>query len=115
MSSCVQKPLQRSTVELRHLRYFLAVFEELHFGRAAARLYMAQPPLSKAIQQLESELGVQLLRRTSRGVVPTDAGHAFAEGALAVLAQVDAAVAEARRTGSVSTLRIGCTPDVAVH
>src|SRR4051812_22908772 len=73
-------------VELRLLRYYLAVVEERHFGRAAGRLFMAQPPLSRAIRKLEDELNVQLLLRTTRAVVPTEAGVVFADEARKVLA-----------------------------
>jgi DNA-binding transcriptional LysR family regulator len=98
-------------IELRHLRYFLAVSEELHFGRAAERLFMAQPPLSQAIRKLEEELGVQLLDRTSRQVNLTEAGGVFAERARKVVASFEVAVAEARRTGGgVLSLRIGFPP-----
>ena len=98
-------------IGLRHFRYFLAVMEELHFGRAADRLRIAQPPLSQAILKLESELGVQLLHRTTRVVTPTEAGRVLAQEARKTLASFDLAVAEARRAGGAgSTLRIGCVP-----
>jgi DNA-binding transcriptional LysR family regulator len=103
-------------IEVRHLRYFLAVFEELHFGRAAEALHMAQPPLSQAIRKLEDNLGVQLLERTSRVVSPTEAGRAFAEQARRVLASLDLAVVEARRAGALETdLRIGWVHDLPLE
>jgi len=97
-------------MELRHLRYFRAVAEEKHFGRAAERLHMAQPPLSQQIKQLESELGVRLLRRTTRRVDLTPAGEAYLVRVRAILRAVDAAGDEAKRIGSglEGRLVIGC-------
>jgi DNA-binding transcriptional LysR family regulator len=83
------------TLETRELRYFVAVAEELHFGRAAERLGMAQPPLSRAIQQLERRLGVCLLERNRRGVALTGAGEVLLHEGRAAL---DATTAAARRT-----------------
>src|SRR3982751_3633280 len=85
--------------ELRHLRYFVAVAEELHFGRAAQRLRMAQPPLSQQIRQLEAMIGTPLLLRTSRSVVLTPAGEAYLERCRRVLATVSDDVHEAGRIG----------------
>jgi DNA-binding transcriptional LysR family regulator len=112
----VTSPDQKPAIELRHLRYFLAVYEELHFGRAAVRLHMAQPPLSQAIRKLEDALGIKLFDRTSRSVNPTDAGHALAEGARKVFASFDLALASARTAGEATLrLRIGCVPELPIQ
>ena len=83
------------TLETRELRYFVTVAEELHFGRAAERLGIAQPPLSRAIRQLERRLGVTLLERNRRGVTLTGAGQVLLDEGRAIL---DATAAAARRT-----------------
>jgi DNA-binding transcriptional LysR family regulator len=99
-------------MELRHLRYFVAVAEELHFSRAAEQLHIAQPAVSEQIRKLEAELGVRLLNRTKRTVALTDAGTALLAEARRVLQQVEAArlaIEEIRDRGA-SRLRIGYTP-----
>ncbi|MGW7550153.1 LysR family transcriptional regulator [Streptomyces sp. WAC 06725] len=87
------------TLETRELKYFLAVAEELHFGRAAERLGMAQPPLSRAIQQLERRLGVRLLERNRRGVCLTGAGEVLLDEGRAALDAITAAARRTRRAG----------------
>jgi DNA-binding transcriptional LysR family regulator len=98
-------------MELRHLRYFLAVAEELSFTRAARRLRIGQPPLSLQIKALEVELGLLLFERTKRRVALTAAGERFLVSTRQILAEAEHAVAEARRAarGEIGELRIGFT------
>jgi DNA-binding transcriptional LysR family regulator len=98
-------------VELRHLRYFVAVAEERHFGRAAERLHIAQPPLSQQIRRLEAELGTPLLHRTTRRVELSPAGEVLLPRAREILAAVDAATHDAQRAarGEYGSLAIGFT------
>jgi DNA-binding transcriptional LysR family regulator len=100
-------------MELRHLRYFVAVAEELHFRRAAERLHVAQPAVSEQVRKLEQELGVQLLNRTHRSVSLTDAGTAMLEESRRVLRQADVAQQAAREAAHRSghRLRIGTPHD----
>ncbi|TAG47143.1 MAG: LysR family transcriptional regulator [Oscillatoriales cyanobacterium] len=102
-------------MELRHLRYFIAVAEELNFTRAAERLHMAQPPLSQQIQHLEAELGFQLFRRTKRTVVLTEAGQVFFEEAQKILLQVDRAIQLGKQTsrGELGQLTVGFVSSAA--
>ena len=96
-------------MELRHLRYFVAIAEERSFTRAAERLWVAQPGLSTQIRRLESELGVQLFERHTRGVDLTDAGELFLERARTALAAADAARSTGHdlEEGLVGSVRLG--------
>lgn len=96
-------------MELRHLRYFITVAEELHFSRAAERLHIAQPPLSQQIRSLEEELGIQLFKRTKRRVQLTDAGQVFLAEARQVLTQLEQAIKAAQRAsrGEIGRLAVG--------
>lgn len=98
-------------MELRHLRYFLAVGEEQHYGRAARRLRVAQPALSRQIQDLEEEIGFQLFERLPRGVKLSAAGQLFLGDARRILQDVNEAAARAARVarGQSGTLRVGFT------
>lgn len=98
-------------MELRHLRYFIAVADELSFSRAAERLHIAQPPLSQQIKSLEVELGVQLFNRNRRPLQLTEAGHFFAEEARSTLDKVDQAIRKTQRVsqGELDCLSVGFT------
>ncbi len=100
-------------LELRRVRYFVAVAEELHFRRAAERLHLAQPALSQQVRKLELELGVELLHRTKRGVALTPPGAAFLEEGRRLLRQADEAarVAQQARSGTLGNLRVGHLAD----
>ncbi|ETK35010.1 LysR family transcriptional regulator [Microbispora sp. ATCC PTA-5024] len=100
-------------LEVRQLRYFVVVAEELHFGRAAARLGMAQPPLSRTIRDLERQLGVTLFERTTRQVRLTGAGEVLLRDARTALEAITAAAHRARHAGSTSPrLRIALKADI---
>ncbi len=105
------------TIELRHLRYFMAVAEELHFGRAAERLHMAQPPLSQQIRQLEEEIGFQLFYRTKRSVALTEAGTVFLQECQRLFRQLDQAIQAGRQVsrGEMGQLVIGFVSSAAYN
>jgi DNA-binding transcriptional LysR family regulator len=105
------------TMELRHLRYIIAVAEEGHITRAAERLDMQQPPLSRAIRAIEQELNLQLFRRKPRGVELTDAGRTFFDGARAILANLHNTVETTRRAarGEEGRISVGYTSAAAFH
>ena len=104
-------------MELRHLRYFITVAEELNFSKAALKLYTAQPSLSQQIKDLEQDVGVQLLYRTKRKVELTEEGAVFLEQARLTLAQADKAVAMARQVlhAKQQTLSVGFMPIVEIE
>ncbi len=102
-------------MELRHLRYFIAVADELSFSRAAERLRIAQPPLSQQIQALETELGVKLFDRKKRPLQLTLAGQAFVEEARTMLAQLEQAVSKTQRIhqGNLGHLTVSFSSSLA--
>src|SRR5437773_2366998 len=104
-------------MELRHLRYFVAVGEDQHYGRAAQRLRVAQPALTRQIQDLEEEIGFKLFDRLPRGVKISAAGKIFLEDARRILQEVNEATIRAGRVarGQVGTLRIGFTESSSWH
>src|SRR5690242_8001652 len=96
-------------MELRHLRYFVAVAEELHFTRAAEKLGIKQPPLSQQIRQLEQEMGTSLFRRLTRGVELTESGAVLLDDARRILEQVERAKTgvQSRARGETGRVRVG--------
>ncbi|MFE1792443.1 LysR substrate-binding domain-containing protein [Streptomyces sp. NPDC059525] len=100
-------------MELRTLRYFVAVAEELHFGRAAARLHISQPPLSRAVQRLERDVGAVLLVRSASGVVLTPAGAVLLDEARALLERVERARVRVAAAAGAGTLTVGMLTDQA--
>src|ERR1700742_5393030 len=99
-------------MELRHFRYFVAVAEMENVSRAALKLHVSQPALSRQIRDLEDEIGFCLLERTAKSVRLTDAGHAFLDDARALLKNADDVVAKARAAASAGTteLHVGYSP-----
>ncbi len=104
-------------MELRHLRYFTAVAEEQNITRAAARLHVSQPPLSRQIRDLEDELGVKLFRRTAKSIELTEAGKIFLTEARAVLLRTDQAVQAVRAVANAARgqVRVGYAPSLTVE
>ena len=100
-------------MDLRSLRYFVAVAEERHFGRAAARLHMTQPPLSRAIKQLETDVGALLMHRSAAGVTLTPAGTTLYDEARALLEHAEHARARVAATAGTATFTIGTLADSA--
>lgn len=100
-------------MDMRELRYFVAVAEELHFGRAAARLHMTQPPLSRAIKHLETDLGHVLLHRSPAGVALTPAGASLYDEARTLLAQAEQARARVAAAAGPATITVGTLADSA--
>src|SRR4051812_2593771 len=109
--------MMRSTMELRHLRYFIAVADVLNFTKAAARLRVAQPSLSRQIQSLEDEIGVDLLKRSPRGVILTAEGKLFLDEALLVIARIDESVIKVRALarGEYGELHVGYAASPSVE
>ncbi|MEH1831381.1 MAG: LysR family transcriptional regulator [Nostoc sp.] len=104
-------------MELRHLRYFVTLAEELHFGRAAERLHIAQPPLSQQIRQLERELGFELFHRTKRNVQLTEAGKVFLGEVQQIIRQLQQAIQVGRQTsrGEIGQLVVGFVSSAAYN
>ncbi len=115
LTSDIRAPNRAYSVELRQLRYFVAVGEEQHYGRAAQRLRVAQPALSRQIQNLEEKIGFKLFERLPRGVRITDAGKLFLEDARRILEGIEDATARAKRiaSGQSGTLRIGFVESIS--
>src|SRR6201997_5759495 len=104
-------------MELRHIRYFLAVAEERHFTRAAAKIGIGQPPLSQQIKDLEAEIGAPLFHRVAHGAELTSAGEAFLQAVKEMPTLAERATKAARRAarGETGSLRPGYTPPATVH
>lgn len=102
-------------MELRHLRYFVTLAEELHFGRAAERLHIAQPPLSQQIRQLERELGFELFHRTKRNVQLTEAGQVFLGEVQQIMRQLQQAIQVGQQTsrGEIGQMVVGFVSSAA--
>jgi DNA-binding transcriptional LysR family regulator len=112
LRSADTEPVSWLVMDLRELRYFVVIAEELHFGRAAARLHMTQPPLSRAIKRLETDLGCELLHRSSQGVALTVAGSTLRDEARTLLAQADHARARVAAAAGTATITVGTLAEV---